>query len=78
MVPRIQKICNEGVTIRELSSASRSRLVSETRRIIACRLVRDYGITLSEIARDVGVSTYAVSEMMGIGSVHFNKLRNVP
>ncbi len=41
-----------------------SRFVSEARRIIACVLVKDYGIALSEIARRVGVSTTAVSKMI--------------
>jgi predicted transcriptional regulator len=62
----IQEICNEGgVNIRELSSGSRRRFVSEARRIIACRLVRDYGTPLPEVARYVGVSTSAVSKMIG-------------
>jgi putative transposase len=66
VVTIIQEICNEReVNIRELSSGSRRRFVSEARRIIACRLVKDYGIPLSEVARYVGVSTSAVSKMIG-------------
>ena len=52
------------VNIKELSSGSRRRFVSEARRIIACRLVKDNGIPLSEIARRVGVSTSTVSKMI--------------
>jgi putative transposase len=65
-VPIIQEICNEReVNIKELHSGSRRRFVSEARRMIACRLVEDYGIPLSEVARHVGVSTSAVSKMIG-------------
>lgn len=62
----IQEICDEReVNIKELSSGSRRRFVSEARRIIACKLVKDYGIALSEVARYVGVSTSAVSKIIG-------------
>ncbi len=47
-----------------MGDGSRHQFVSEARRIIACRLVKDYGIPLSEIARRVGVSTSAVSKMI--------------
>jgi putative transposase len=61
----IQEICNEReVNIKELHSGSRRRFVSEARRMIACRLVKEYGIPLSEVARHVGVSTSAVSKMI--------------
>jgi len=60
-----QEICDKKkVNIKELRSGSRRRFVSEARRIIACRLVKDHGIPLSEIARSVGVSTSAVSKMI--------------
>jgi len=55
----------EVVNIKELNSGSRRRFVSEARRIIACRLVREYGIPLSEVARYLGVTTSAVSKMIG-------------
>ena len=62
----IQEICDgREVNIKELSSGSRRRFVSEARRIIACRLVKEYGIPLSEVARYVGISTSAVSKMIG-------------
>ena len=62
----IQEICDEReVNIKVLSSGSRRRFVSEARRIIACRLVKEYGIPLSEVARYVGISTSAVSKMIG-------------
>jgi len=66
VVALIQEICHErGVNIKELNSGSRRRFVSEARRIIACRLVREYGIPLSEVARYLGVTTSAVSKMIG-------------
>ncbi|MFC1534890.1 transposase [Thermodesulfobacteriota bacterium] len=65
IVKTIKEICDKKeVNINELRSGSRRRFVSETRRIIARRLVEDYGIPLSEIARHVGVSTSAVSKMI--------------
>jgi len=61
----MQEICDKKeVNIKELRSGSLRRFVSEARRILACRLVKDYGIPLSEIARRVGVSTSAVSKMI--------------
>ena len=53
------------MNIKELSSGSLRLFVSKARRIIAYRLVKDYGIPLSEVARYVGVSTSAVSKMIG-------------
>jgi len=61
----MQEICDKKeVNIKELRSGSLRRFVSEARRILACRLVKDYGIPLSEIARRIGVSTSAVSKMI--------------
>lgn len=65
IVKVIQEICDKReVNIKELSSGSRRRFVSEARRIIAYRLIKDHGIPLSEVARRVGVSTSAVSKMI--------------
>ena len=65
IVKIIQEICDKrDVNINELRSGSRRRFVSEARRIIACRLVKDHGIPLSDVARSVGVSTSAVSKMI--------------
>jgi len=61
----IQEICDEReVSIKELSSGCRRQFVSEARKIIACRLVKDCEIPLSEVARYVGISTSAVSKMI--------------
>jgi len=53
------------VNVKELGSGSHRRFVSEARRIIACRLVKEYRMPLSEVARYVGDSTTAVSKMIG-------------
>ncbi len=50
--------------VSRVGDGSGRRFVSGARRIIACWLVKDYGIPLSEIARRVGVSTSAVSKMI--------------
>jgi len=65
IVKIMQEICEKKeVNLKELRSGSRRRFVSEARRIVACRLVKDHGIPLSEIARSVGVSASAVSKMI--------------
>jgi len=61
----IQEICDKReVNIDELRNGSRRQTVSDARRSIAVKLVKNYGIPLSEIARHVGVSTSAVSKML--------------
>jgi hypothetical protein len=44
------KSYDRGVNIRELHPGSCRRFVSEARRMIARRLVKEYGIPLSEVA----------------------------
>ena len=62
----MQGICDKReVNIKEIVSGSLCRFVSEAQRIIACRLVKDHGIPLPEVARHNGVSTSAVSKMIG-------------
>lgn len=46
--------------------------------LLAQRLVKDHGIPLSEVARHVGVSTSAVSKMIGSEINLFNEIKNVP
>ena len=50
------------VSLTELRSGSRRGKLSEVRAEVARKLVEDYGITLAEVARQVGVSTSAVSK----------------
>jgi hypothetical protein len=62
----IEAVCrNEGINPREMRSGSRRRTVSVARAILARRLVEDDGIPLAEAARHLGVTTSAVSKMLG-------------
>ncbi len=61
----IQDICKkEGVNIKELQSGSRRDIISIVRAKITFKLVEMYGVPLAEIARNVGVSTSAVSKIL--------------
>ena len=53
------------VNIKEIVSGSRRRFVSEAQRIIACSLVKDHEIPLSEVSRHSGVFPSTVSKMIG-------------
>lgn len=57
----IKEICEkEGIEEKELRGGSQRRPVSRARSMIAYHLNRDFGITMAEIARNVGVCTTAV------------------
>ncbi|MGC8810168.1 MAG: hypothetical protein ACP5Q3_07955, partial [bacterium] len=57
----IKEICQkEGIEEKELRGGSPRRAVSRVRSRIAYQLNRDFGITMAEIARNVGVCTTAV------------------
>jgi chromosomal replication initiation ATPase DnaA len=61
----IATICEkENLTSNELRSGSRRQHVSRTRAAIANYIVKNYGVTLAEAARQLGVSTSAVSKML--------------
>ena len=61
----IQKICREeGVGERELCLGGRARKVSQVRAMIASHLRLEYGISMAEIARHVGVCTSAVANLL--------------
>ncbi len=61
----ITKQCQrEKVSIAELTSGSRRKKVSAVRGRIAIGLVEKHGIALAEVARQVGVSTSAISKIM--------------
>ena len=63
---KIEAFCkNDGTNLRELRSGSRRRTVCAARAIVARRLVEDYGVPLAEAARHLGVTTSAVSKMLG-------------
>lgn len=68
----IQATCEkEGIRIKELRSGSRRRTISKLRSQIALKLVEDYGISLAETARRLGVSTSGIfrilERMEGVG-----------
>lgn len=61
---RIHEICKkENVHIEELKGGSRRSRLSEVRAQLTMELVRDYGLTLAETARQLGVSTSAISKV---------------
>jgi REP element-mobilizing transposase RayT len=61
----IATVCEKkDITINELRSGSRRKHVSRTRAAIANYIVKNYGVTLAEAARQLGVSTSAVSKML--------------
>lgn len=53
-----------GVSVAELRNGSRRGSVPRVRTEIARRLVEDYGLTLAEVARQVGISTSGVSKLL--------------
>ncbi len=53
------------VSITELRSGSRRGQMPEVRAEVARKLVQDYGVTIAEVARQVGVSTSAISKSLG-------------
>jgi len=60
-----KKLCYEAkVSKAELTSGRQRKGVSAVRERIAIRLVEKYGVTLAEVARQVGVSTSAISKIL--------------
>ena len=53
-----------GVSVTELRSGGRRGVTAQVRAEIARRLVEDYGLTLAEVARQVGISTSGVSKLL--------------
>ena len=63
-IKRILEICKqEGFNDEELKGGSRRGKLSNVRAKLAKDLVEDYGLTLAETARQVGVSTSAISKI---------------
>jgi chromosomal replication initiation ATPase DnaA len=61
----IQEVCNrEKINIKELRAGSRRGRISQVRSQIAVQLVEKYGIPLAEVARQLGVSTSAISKTL--------------
>jgi DNA-binding MarR family transcriptional regulator len=53
-----------GVSVRELQGGSRRGVLLEIRSDLALKLARKWGIPLAEIARQLGVSTSAISQIL--------------
>ena len=61
---KIHEACKaEGINIEELKGGSRRAHISDLRARLAIDLVTDHGLTLAESARQLGVSTSAVSKI---------------
>jgi REP element-mobilizing transposase RayT len=61
----IEKICkSEKVTITELKAGSRRKEASKARALISIGLVKNYGVSLAEVARRLSISTSAVSKII--------------
>jgi putative transposase len=62
---QIQKVCKtEGVNIEELKGGSRRAHISRLRNLLVVELISAYGLSLAEAARQLGVSTPAVSKII--------------
>ena len=61
----IKRVCRkEGVNINELRKGSRRGSISQVRSHLGFQLVEDYGLSLVEVARQLGVSIYAISQAL--------------
>ena len=61
----IEQVCRQaGVSTRELQAGSRRRTVSKIRALLAQRLVSDFGLSLAEVARQLGVSLSAIAKSL--------------
>lgn len=62
---RIHEICKaEGVNIDELKGGSRRAHISDLRKKLAIELISEHGLSLAESARQLGVSTPAISKII--------------
>jgi DNA-binding MarR family transcriptional regulator len=61
----IAKSCKEeGISIQELQRGSRRGLIPRVRSYLAWKLAREFGVSLAEIGRQLGVSTSAISQIL--------------
>ena len=65
-----------GVSVTELRSGGRRGVTAQVRAEIARRLVEDYGLTLAEVARQVGILDVWSVEVVE-PSCQFNQLRPI-
>ena len=60
-----ERVCRQaGVSARELQAGSRRRSVSKIRALLAQRLVAEFGLSLAEVARQLGVSLSAIAKSL--------------
>jgi|GEM_PF-2567443 len=65
MTKEIARCCKrEEVTVPLLQSGSRRSPLPKLRKILAQKLVNGYGVSLAEIARQLGVSTSGISQIL--------------
>jgi putative transposase len=61
----IEKACErEGISVNEVTSGSRRGIISEIRWRIVIHLVKELGIPLAEIGRQLGITTSSVSKIL--------------
>ena len=61
----IERVCRQtGVSARELKAGSRRRPVSKIRALLAQRLVAEFGLSLADAARQLGVSLSAIAKSL--------------
>ncbi len=61
----IEEVCKkEGININELRMGSRRGNIPKVRKQLACQLVDRFGVSLAEAARQLGVSTSAISKAL--------------
>lgn len=61
----LEALCRrEGISLSEVKGGSRRPVVSRIRKRIACEMIEGHGMPMAAIAREIGVTTSAVSKMM--------------
>lgn len=61
----IKEICTrDSITIKELCSSSRRKIISNARKDIALKLIRSYGLTATVVAQSLDVSTSAICKIL--------------
>jgi REP element-mobilizing transposase RayT len=61
----IGQLCRkENVSMTELRSRSRRETISRFRGKLACKLIEEHGITMAEVARQIGMTTSGISKML--------------
>lgn len=56
--------CQEGISTQELKAGSRRHYISKVRSDLAKKMIEEHGVSLAETARQLGVSTPAISKIL--------------